>query len=166
MKNIIHTVITVVFCLFVASDALAEMKEIKSSVACNYLKSIGLATRGWKNHYDDVYGCSSPYKEFGSGYPLKNNLAYYVDGTATNVKQLKLVVNVNNRAEEKRAHSELLKAAEVLTKQYLNKPLSESIRGAITAGKDLSSEVGDTTVEIIRDDWPTGKGYEIKFIIK
>jgi hypothetical protein len=168
MQRIVnHLIVSVIiFCLFAAGDVTAAMKDIKPSVACNYLASIGLSTRGWKSYYDDVYSCSSPYKEFGSGYPLKNNLAYYVEGTATAVKQLKLVVNVNNRAEAKEAHAELLKAAEVLVKKSLNESLSDSIHNAITNGKNMSSKIGDATVEVVRDNWPTGKGYEIKVIIK
>ncbi|MFC1825463.1 hypothetical protein ACFL9T_22345 [Thermodesulfobacteriota bacterium] len=166
-RSVNHLIVSaIIFCLLAAGDVTAAMKDIKPSVACNYLVSIGLSTRGWKNYYDDVYGCSSPYKEFGTGYPLKNNLAYYVEGTATAVRQLKLVVNVNNRDEAKKAHAELLKAAEVLFKKSLNKPLSDSIHNTITNGKNMSSKIGGAAVEIVRENWPTGKGYEIKVIIK
>ena len=159
------------FCLFSSGVAIAGIKEIKSSIACEYLANIGLSTRGWKNYYDNVCGCSSPYKELGSSGPawapaLKNNLAYYVEGAATTVSELKLVINVNNRAEAKKAHAELLKAAEVLVKKSFNKPLPANIRDAIIKGKSVSSRIGDATVEIVRDDWTTGKGYSIKFVIK
>ena len=73
---------------------------------------------------------------------------------------------MNNRAEAKKAHAELLKAAEVLVKKSLNKPLPANIRDAIIKGKSVSSRIGDATVEIVRDDWTTGKGYSIKFVIK
>jgi hypothetical protein len=107
--------------------------------------------RGWKSYYGDVYTCTSPYKELGSFGPtwapaLKNNLACHVEGTATTVRQLNLVVNVNNRAEAKKAHAELLNAAEVLVKKSLNKPLPTNIHDAITKGKNVSSRIGDVTV--------------------
>ena len=77
---------------------------------------------------------------------MKNNLACHVEGTATTVRQLNLVVNVNNRAEAKKAHAELLNAAEVLVKKSLNKPLPTNIHDAITKGKNVSSRIGDVTV--------------------
>jgi len=166
-RSVKHLIVSaIIFCLLAAGDVTAAMKDIKPSEACNYLVSSGLSTSGWKNYYDDVYGCTSPYKEFGAGYPLKNNLAYYVEGTTKAVRELKLVVNVNNPTEAKKAHSELLKAAEVLVKKSLNESLSDSIQNAIINGKNISSTIGDTTVEVLRDNWPTGKGYEIKVIIK
>ena len=166
-KNVNHIIAGfIIFCLLATGNVTAAMKDVKPSKACNYLASIGLSTRGWKNYYDDVYGCTSPYKEFGSGYPLKNNLAYYVEGTATTVRQLKLVVNVNNRDEAKKAHVELLKATEVLVKKSLNESLPDSTYKAITNGKNISSQIGDATIEVLRENWPTGKGYGIKVIIK
>jgi len=148
------------------NNIVTAMKDVKPSVACDYLTNIELSTRGWKNYYDDVYGCSSPYKEFGSGYPLKNNLAYYVDGTATTVTQLELVVNVNNRDEAIKAHRELLKASKVLTKKFLNKTLPNTIDKAIKNGNNMSSKIANANIEVIRNNWPTGKGYELKVIIK
>jgi hypothetical protein len=168
MARIINYLIVaiVIFAMLTAGHANAELKVTKPSEACGYLTGIGLAPRGWKNYYGDVYGCTSPYKELGSGFPLKNNLAYYVEGTATAVRQLKLVLNVNNRAEAEKAHAELLKAAELLAKKSLNKTLPANILVAITEGENVSSRIGDATVDVLRDDWPTGKGYEIKVIIK
>ena len=171
-RSINYLIVTAsLFCLFVSGDAIAGIKEIKPSTACEYLANIGLSTRGWKNYYDNVCGCSSPYKELGSSGPawapaLKNNLAYYVEGTATTVRELKLVINVNYRAEAKKAHAQLLKAAEVLVMKSLNQPLPANIRDTIIKGKNVSSKISDATVEIVHDDWPTGKGYSIKVTIK
>ncbi len=167
MRKSLDCLITsaLIFCLFIAVPSLAATKDIKLSVACDYLASVGLAADGWKHYWDDNYGCCSPYKEFGAGFP-KNNIAYYVNGTATTVKQLELVVNVHNRAEAKKAHNVLLEYAKILLKKSLNEPLPDNICDAITNGTNMSSKIGDTAViEIIREDWPTGKGYEMKFVI-
>jgi hypothetical protein len=168
MRRIINSLIAglVALSCFIVESAQAQLKETQPSTACAYLADIGLATRGWKNYYDDAYGCSSPYKDIGSGFPLKNNLAYYVDGEVSTVHQLKLVLNVNNRAEAKKAHTELVKATEVLIKKALNESIPEDIVDAITQGKTLSSIIGTAIVDVVRDDWPTGKGYGIKVIIK
>jgi hypothetical protein len=147
----------------VAAPALNNLKPI---IACNLLQEIGLGGRGWRNDYDDVYGCSSPYKELGSGHPLANNLAYYVEGKPRSVLQVKLVLNVNVRAQAESAQRELLKAAELLAKKVLGAELPPSVKSALTVGKNSSAKVGGTSVQVIRIDWPTGKGYEVKFIVE
>ena len=173
MRRSVNGIILTVglFCLFASGDAIAGIKDTKPSIACDWLANIGLSTRGWKNYYDNVWGCTSPYKEIRSSGPswapaLKNNLAYYVEGTATTVRELKLVLNVNKRDEAKKAHAELFKATEVLAKKFLKKHLPANIQDSIIKGKNLSARIGDTTVEIARDNWPTGKGYSIKITIK
>ena len=140
--------------------------KLRPIIACNLLWEAGLVGRSWRNDYDDVYGFSSPYKYIGSGYPLANNLAYYVDGKANSVSQLKLVLNVNVRAQAKSAHAELLEAADLLTQKALGAKLPDTIRDALTAGKAASTKVAGTSLQVIRLNWPTGKGYEIKFIIE
>jgi hypothetical protein len=108
----------------------------------------------------------SPYKELGAGNPLANNLAYYVDGNASAATQVKLVLNVNNRSAAKPAHAELLKAAEALSIKSTGQQLTQPIRDAIQQGKNASGKLGKSALEVMRDDWPTGKGYEIHVIIK
>jgi hypothetical protein len=108
----------------------------------------------------------SPYKELDAGNPLANNLAYYVDGNASAATQLKLVLNVNNRAAAKSAHSELLKATDALSIKSTGQRLTQQLREAIQQGKKASGKVGMCVVEIMREDWPTGKGYEVHVTFK
>lgn len=150
-----------VFLAFSAS-ANAVLLSPDPSTTCNYLSDMGLATRGWKNDYDNEFGCSSPYKELGTGAPLANNLAYYVEGGPTTAKKAKLVVNINNKSSAMPAHQELLKAAEALSLKVAGAILPEEISSAIKSGTKASTKVGQTNIEVIRIDWPTGKGYEVK----
>ncbi len=144
----------------------ATLKETGTQATCSYLNEAGMRTRGWKNFYGSEYGCSSPYKEFGSGFPLKNNLAYYVDGGSNKARILKLVLNVNNKAEAKSAHAEMLKAAITLSKKAVASDLPQSIKVAINRGTKAKAKVGNVSIELIRIDWPTGKGYELKLFIE
>src|SRR5215203_5627210 len=146
-----------------AATVAPGLSKLKPIIACNLLRDTGLGGRNWRNDYDDVYGCSSPYKDIGSGYPLTNNLAYYVDGKAKTVSQLKLVLNINVRAQAQSAHTELLRAADLLTKKALGAELPSSIRTAITVGKSASAKVVGASVKVTRLNWPTGRGYEIQF---
>jgi hypothetical protein len=40
--------------------------------------------------------------------------------------------------------------------------LPEEISSAIKNGKKASAKAGNTEIEVIRIDWPTGKGHELK----
>ena len=152
-------------CFFI-SPVVAELRITKPSEACKLLEKSNLATRGWKSYYGSEYGCSSPYKELGSDFPLANNIAYYVGGTSNTVSEVKLVLNINNQSSSTAAHKELLKSANLLLQKVSGQKLTSSLSSAIKNGKPNSEKIGSTNVEIIRDDWPTGKGYEIKVIIK
>ena len=135
--------------------------------ACAYLSHIsGLQTRGYKNQYENTYGCSSPYKELGVGSPLANNIAYYVEGNSQNAAELKLVLNVNAAQESKDAHATLLNYSEELTKKALGTPLPKDVRNAISSGKAGQWTIEKSKVELMRDVWPTGRGYELHYIIR
>jgi hypothetical protein len=150
----------------IISPAAAALKVNTPSQVCDFLSDFGLATSGWKNLYAADFGCSSPYKELGTGTPLANNLAFYAEGSRTTVAQVKLVLNVNNRAAAKSAHSELLKVAEALSVKVSGQQLPQALREAIQGGKKSSAKVFISTLEVIREEWPTGKGYELQFITK
>jgi hypothetical protein len=140
--------------------------------ACAYLRSIGLGTdRYWRDDGEPLFHCLSSYQELGTvaepmGLGLKNHLAYYVDGDAERSHQMKLVLNVNQRHEAKPAHQALMRAAKALTQQALNTPLPKTAEQAITVGKPWRDTVKAATLELTRDNWPTGKGYELHFLVR
>ena len=76
------------------------------------------------------------------------------------------MLNVNNRAAAKSAHSELLKGAEALSVKTTGQQLPQALKEAIQGGKKVSDKVGISAVEVIREEWPTGKGYEITVSIR
>jgi hypothetical protein len=140
--------------------------------ACAYGRSVGLVTdRYWRDDGERLFHCLSPYKELGTvadslGLGLKNNLAYYVDGNTDRIDQMKLVLNVNQRHEAKRAHQELVRAAKVIAQEALKLPLPKAAEQTIAAGKPWQGAVKAATFELTRDDWPTGKGYTLDFLIR
>ncbi|WP_165595539.1 hypothetical protein [Methylovorus sp. MM2] len=146
-----------------ANAALVETSPIK---VCSFLKEVGLATRGWKNLYENQFSCSSRYKEIGTGFPMANNLAYYVEGESSLATQAKLVLNINNKSETSSAYSELINSSEVLSKKITGEKLPSSISTAIKSGKPIQAKLGKSTIEITRDNWPTGKGYELHVLFK
>jgi hypothetical protein len=152
--------------LLASPASQAALPAQAPAVACAHLSSIGLATRGWKNHYDQQFGCSSAYKEIGSGSPLANNVAYYVEGGSANVKLAKLVLNINNRSSASSAHAELLKAAKALLLKLSDGTLPKEIESAILSGSTANAAVEAFRIKVSRSDWPTGKGYEVKVIFE
>ena len=145
--------------------------------ACAYLKGIGLNTdRYWRDDGEQVFHCLSPYKALGTvadplGLSSKNNLAYYVDGEAERIHQMKLVLNVYHHNVKPhhgamQAHQPLGQAAKQLTQEALKTPLPKAAEQAIAAGKPWQGTVKAATLELIRDDWPTGKGYELHFLVR
>lgn len=162
----IATITLISFLAFATNIANAELKATSPIEVCAYLKDSGLSTRGWKNKYDNVFGCSSSYKEIGSGFPLSNNLAYYVEGNSKAVSEIKLVLNVNNRESAKSAQEELLKTAEVLNLKTSGQKLPQVLKDAIKIGKNATAKVGSVSIEIVREDWSSGKGYELKISMK
>lgn len=166
MRNKIHII---GFFFFVSAFAVpvgATLRDTSTQATCSYLNDSGLTTRGWKNLFDSKYGCSSPYKELGSGFPLKNNLAYYVYGGAKKAKKLELFLNVNNREEARLAHHELLKAATSLLNKTVAEDLPQILQNAIKKGTNATATINGMTIELIRIDWSTGKGYELKLFVE
>jgi hypothetical protein len=140
--------------------------------ACAYLRSVGLGTdRYWRDDGEPLFHCLSPMTPLGTaaephGLGLKNNLAYYVDGDAERAHDLLLKLNVNQRQEAKQAQQTLMRAAKALTQQALNAPLPKAAEQAITAGKPWQGTLKGATVALAREDWPTGKGYDLKFRVR
>ena len=97
---------------------------------------------------------------------LKNNLAYYAEGSAKAVDRLVLRVNVNNIEEEGGAHDELLRAIEILVRKSLNESLPANIYEVVYGGSSGGSTIDDVFLNVEHINWKTGRGYEIKFIIQ
>jgi len=158
MKSIAGLVGTLVF--LCAARANAELKTANPTEVCAFLRERGLVTRGWKDMYG-AFSCSSPYKELVAA-PLSNNLAFYVDGQRTVAVRARLVLNVNDRAQAASAHRALLDAAKTLCLKATGSPLPATSAAAIRNGKSLSARVAKSSLRIVREDWPTGRGYEVR----
>lgn len=149
------------------SSVHAVLKETNPSIVCKFLIARGLSTGNWKDYgfggsSAGNFGCSSPYQILDKGAARNNNLAYYVQGQASNVGLVYLMLNINNRSRAVAGHKALLDAATLLAEQATGKPLPNSIREAITLGKIASATSASTRIRVNRVEWPTGLGYEIK----
>lgn len=159
-------VTALIFCVLVSSVAQADLLNPDPKKLCEALTGNGLATRGWKNQYEEKFGCSSPYKDIGAGSPLPNNIAYYVEGTSGKAELARVVLNVNDKSTASTAHSELAKAAATLIERCTGQVAPADLIKAIQDGKVTNRKISKTAIRVERIVWPTGKGYEVKVIVQ
>ncbi len=165
MRKIIATT-AIIISIFTCSSAEAALAITSPATVCALLNNEGLTTEGWRDASESEYGCNSSYKEIGTGFPLGNNLAYYVDGRKNLVVQAKLVLNVNDKSQATAAHSVLLGSSGVLSAKLGGVKLPQSLNDAIANGKSISATAGQATVKVMRKNWPNGNGYELHVIFK
>lgn len=134
-------------------------------IASGYLASEGLPTGEYKYRAGNDYSSLSNYQEIRSGFPLSNNIAYYVEGERNRVRELKLVLNVNQPRFWKEAHEVLLRYSKSLYQKILKQQMPQKIGNTIIQGYSGKWTVQNITIELLRDDWPSGKGYSLKFVI-
>ena len=114
------------------------------------------------------YSCGTAYMyiERTGGVELDNNLAYYVIGTASKAEQLKLVLNMNQPEKSKHAHAALLKYAGQLLEKTLSQKIPVELKAAIISGQSKTALLNGHTLEVTKEEWNTGRGYNLTFIIK
>ncbi len=146
----------------------AQQSGWKPQEACAFLSDIdGLQTRGYKKLYsDEDLSCSSDYKKLGSEFPLPNTIAYYANGNSQTVNELKLVINVNVKDKGKDAQATLADYSQKLTEKALGEKMPQEAKNAILAGKAGKWTLGKAQVEVKREDWETGKGYNVHYILR
>lgn len=162
MKQIIFVMTSII----IATSANAELPVTDPAIACGFLRDAGITTRKWFSDNGNDYWCASDYKSIGNAFPLPNNLAYYVEGSESSVKLIKIVININNPLSPKTAHAALLAAAQELQLKLFDSELPGSYADAITRGNQISGKIDGTDIEVQRSNWPSGNGYDIKIIYR
>jgi hypothetical protein len=152
-KPNLYSMLTCVFCLLMATDTVAGIKNIPLENACAMLNTIGLPTSGWQTYYDNACGCSSRAKPLGTGNPFKNLMSYYVEGVGQTVSQLRLIVSVLNPEEAENAYAEFQKTALFLIRQLTPKPVPESFSRAIANGENQTFLADGFLFEVIQKKW-------------
>lgn len=152
--------------LLASANCFADLKVSSPSLACALLSGSSLPGGAWRDLEDGTWGCSSEYLDIGSGNPLPNNLAYYVEGGVISPTQVYLVLNYFKPKSKDAATQALLSASGVLSQKALGAKLPVVITEAIKSGQTATSEAGSGVINVIRDDWPNGKGYEVHVLMK
>jgi|GEM_PF-575054 len=113
----------------------------------------------------DRWWAGTSYLEIGSGI-LPNNISYYVDGDKEAVKQLKLVLNVNERNQAAEAHEKLSHLTVKLIELALGCEVPPNAHNALKYGEPINAELRGKVLSIERQEFPNGSGYTIKVVLK
>lgn len=152
--------------LLFSAQCMADLKVSQPEGLCAALVDQGLKGGEWSEYGDDVSGCSSEFKDIGIGHPLANNLAFYVTGTREVASQVKLVLSFHEPKTPGLAINELGKASEKLAPKALGVPLPNAVKKAIVLGQPMSVSAGTGKIEVVRERWTDGKGYEVQVIME
>lgn len=115
----------------------------------------------------DDYACGTRYYLIpGSSTPgQENSLSYYVRGTPDSAKRVRILLNVTDTGNFSASSTLFVKAARELFSAAFGKAPSDEISAALDSSTPGKWSEGGFDVELRRTDWPTGKGFELNFII-
>jgi hypothetical protein len=126
----------------------------------------GLQTRGYGGHeIEGEFFCSSPYKDLDDKATIPNNIAFYAEGDAEEVHVLNLVLNVHVPRKAEEAHGTFMAYSDELALRVLGDGLPPAMKDAILDGRPEAYTVKGLFLELKREAWPSGRGYEMRFII-
>ena len=89
-----------------------------------------------------------------------------MEGNTDSVFQVYLTLNINDKKSAGLAQKELITVSQLLCQRTTGSKLPQKLIDAIRKGKNESQKLGNATIEIERQNWPTARGYEVKLIIK
>jgi hypothetical protein len=133
------------------------------TVACAFM-SDKLAPGPYKNESGSAFACLSEEKNLDPGSPA-NNIAYYAKGEAGRARLVGLSLKVNRPETAGAALQTFLEYSQQLSEKATGIPLSSATAKAMSAGNAGRGKVGSTKVEILKQNFPDGKGYELNFVI-
>lgn len=159
-------------------DPLPEESWHTPSVACSLLDENGLPTRGWKsltmktkaareewNPKD--YSCSSPDTPLANNIPMLDGfIAYYVDGSEDTVRQLRLVLSIHDPRAVEVGSLSLAVISHALTLRSLERSLPLEIITALRKAEPGQWTIGLNQIEVQRENYVKGWGYDLKFLIR
>jgi hypothetical protein len=132
-----------------------------------FLVKKNVSTGYYQQAYDNVWFASSKYIDIEKGL-LSNNISYYIEGTSSMAKSLKLILNIYNIATSRTSHSAFIQYATVLYQEALQKNMPNDVVNAIKIGLAKQITEGSRKMLISKKKWPNNKlkGYIVEFTIE
>lgn len=136
-----------------------------SPPACGWLGG-PLTTGAWRDHENGEWGClSGTYEVPSDTLGLRNSLAYHVNGDVQHAREAHLTLNVTDKSTEPQARRALMLAARELVMGAAGTEMTPQTEKAIQSGRPGRWTMGGRTFELTKETWPTGKGYDLRFMI-
>ncbi|MEA5537105.1 GUN4 domain-containing protein [Crocosphaera sp. XPORK-15E] len=153
---------------------------------CSYLEEVGLKIE--KEKYQDFSAKGEEYR--GNSDPkqleqkeseIKNSITYYITGTQNKINQLKIIFSLNKKINKGKVITygyQLSDQTKILINKglpsnFLNSKIFEKIENNIVnlfteenAENIKKIKLGNFVIKIVREDWPSNEGYDIKLIIE
>ncbi len=113
---------------------------------------------------DQQWFASSQYLEVGDGL-FPNNITYTVEGDERIARRLKLAINYNDPEAKRETHDSLAKILKILFQKALGEDAPDEIEATLRNEASDNFVVGGKSFQLLREDWPTGKGYTMRLIL-
>jgi len=153
-------------------EAEKSPKDIPSSegwspfLAQKFLNTLGIVTKDYHpNSYDETWTAISNFLELPSDSPLPCNISYYIEGSKTVAKKLKLTLNINPNNSHAVAQDEFLKVAKVMYQKACNKELPKKISLAIKNAQNSNHSYHNTKTSLVKHLWGNDDGQTLELTI-
>lgn len=97
---------------------------------------------------------------------LLNNIAYYVEGDEHIARTLRLTANFNNSETQEQTLNELARCAAELFAAAMQQPIPDDLLNRLISRIPTTTTTNDKVIEIINENWPSGRGFSLRFIIR
>ncbi|WP_243439738.1 hypothetical protein [Fundidesulfovibrio soli] len=115
-------------------------------------------------------GCGTTYQNLPSQGVIKSNVAYYANGDSSSAKQLKIILNINDTSTADHNIQTFKHYCGKLYMKLIKKPwsmeFSKEFDKTTRDGIQRSWKVNEIDFILLKKIWPTGKGYELQFIVE
>jgi hypothetical protein len=136
-------------------------------IAKDFLKKEGILTGYYHRCYEEEWFACSNYYECGNEL-ISNNISYYLEGTKTSVKLLKLVLNVNSPQTVDSCLPKFISLAKELFKKSLDEEIPGNMELAIINCENKSDKIKGKITTVSINTWTENLrgGYSIKLSIQ
>jgi hypothetical protein len=125
----------------------------------------GFKSGSWRQFYEEEWGCIGGPVVVSGYKPSENYIWYHVMGNRDTVGYSRLRLVVNDRATSADAHRSLASYSEKMFSAAAGQSVPLHVSAAILSGKGGEWTVNGKLVILDVDQWPTGKGYDLRLTI-
>jgi hypothetical protein len=137
-------------------------------LAMQFMADVGYDTGHYHRSFEEEWFASSPMREIASGFPMPNNIAYYIEGTEFAANTLKVKLNVNDPASSGAAEDLFIVGCMHLLEQSVSLNAVERMKMDIASLSTFEGEIPHGSVMLLREDFVGGikGGYSRIFAVR